>query len=170
MASLLDVIPHTGHGAALFPFLNEQDLEHLKTTCKTLKSDVEEYVERWGAAVPTEWGLFVRKDGKLYVKHRKRLYDDFLLEYTPEASPITKEECERQLSEYDVYVLCYGVSAEWQTMERKRIRARYTRGYWGCLTVYPEDRRDLANIFWPKLFHTKAEYEKWATIYEAMKA
>lgn len=42
MATLLDIIPYTGFGSALFPYLNEQELERLKLTCKTLKADVEE--------------------------------------------------------------------------------------------------------------------------------
>ena len=73
MANLIDLIPHTGNGAALFPFLDARDLDTLKRTCKILNDDVKTHTERFGAAVPNEFGPFVRKDGTLYVQHEGKL-------------------------------------------------------------------------------------------------
>jgi hypothetical protein len=72
MTTLTDLIPHTGHGVALFPFLNEQELERLKTTCKTLKGDVESHMERWGTSPPplalqrVEGRLMLRVEGATF--------------------------------------------------------------------------------------------------------
>lgn len=63
MANLLEVIPHTGFGDALFPYLNEKDQENLKRTCKTLKDDVDEHAER-SPPVPPKFAL-CRKNGIL---------------------------------------------------------------------------------------------------------
>ena len=44
--SLLELIPVIGGGMPLFSFLYTNDLEQLKLTCKTLKTDVEVYEKR----------------------------------------------------------------------------------------------------------------------------
>lgn len=46
MSNLISIIPHTGYGAALFPFLDARDLDNLKRTCKILNQDVKAHVDR----------------------------------------------------------------------------------------------------------------------------
>ena len=66
--NLIEVIPHTGFGAALFPYLNEADLESLKLSCKTLKGDVESYLSAKNTTAPSPPPLgLVRKNDRLYV-------------------------------------------------------------------------------------------------------